>query len=95
MHEEELAEPVEKLPASQGPDPWLVVEPARQYLPAGQGKHADVFPVPAVENVPALHRPPGLPSAVVEPARQYLPALQGEHAGVIPKPKSEYEPGLH
>ena len=55
VHEGSLAEPVEKLPALQGPDPSVVLEPSRQYLLAGQGEHAEEIPEPAVENVPALH----------------------------------------
>jgi hypothetical protein len=40
---------VEKLPALHSPLPSAVDEPAKQYLPAGQGVHAAVVPVPEVE----------------------------------------------
>jgi hypothetical protein len=51
----EDADPVEKEPAGQTPLNWARPE-AAQYLPAGQGVHADEL-APPEENVPGEQRP--------------------------------------
>ena len=72
MQAADEAEPVEKEPAGQSP---LTRPEAAQYLPAGQGVHADEV-APPEENVPGEQRP----LTEVRPVLlQYAPASQSKH----------------
>ncbi len=65
-----LAPPADHEPTGHGPDPPSVVAPAKQYLPAGQGRHVVA---PARLYVPAGHKP----VTMLKPAAaQYEPAVQ-------------------
>ena len=73
MQAADEAEPVEKEPAGQSP---LTRPEAAQYLPAGQGVHADEL-APPEENVPGGQWPL---TAVRPVLLQNAPGSQSKHA---------------
>ena len=73
MQAADAAAPVENEPAGQSP---LIKPKAAQYLPAGQGMHADVV-APPEENDPGEQRPL---TAVRPVLLQNAPGSQSKHA---------------
>ena len=69
----------------------IVVQPAPQYLPAGQDVQVDVVPEPKVEYDPGGHIPHAgeavLAEIVVQPSPQYLPAGQDVQVDVVTEHK--------
>ena len=66
-----------------------VTVPATQYLPAGQGRHAEAATPPVKElYVPATQ-------SISKPSGQYLPARQLEQLAAAVAPAALYVPGRH
>ena len=66
-----------------------VTVPATQYLPTGQGRHAEAATPPVKElYVPATQ-------LISKPSGQYLPALQLEQLAAAVAPAALYVPGRH
>ena len=75
MQAADAADPAEKEPAGQSP--LICIRPeAAQYLPAGQGMHADVV-APPEENDPGEQRPLTAARPVL---LQNAPGSQSKHA---------------
>ena len=60
--------------------------PSRQYLPPGHAMHDALMTLPAVEKLPAGHRP--LPLDTLHPGRQNAPAGHAKQAAADVDPTS-------